>query len=528
MAWSRAAPCSLAVAVALASPAGAQIVGRPLELSGGAGLFSPDARVRAKSSPAYKGALGWRVLPGFVLEGQATFGPSEADTAPNQAHNLTMAGLDLRWDLRPADSKAVPFLLAGAGYGLSHTTGRKPEKLERGAASLGLGLLWNVYDPRCYLRLEARDILFREREQHEFSHDFAATAGLQWTLFGRPRDQDLDKVRDWLDRCPDTPIGAAVDAHGCPNDPDGDGVLDGIDKCADTPRGCTVDKNGCPSDADGDGVCDGVDQCADTPKGATVDAKGCPSDPDGDGVLDGIDKCAETPKGCTVDASGCPADADGDGVCDGVDVCPNTPSGLKVDARGCPIEVSEKEIELLDTGMIRLENIQFDVRKAVLKPQSFPALDEAGRVLQQYPQLRVEIGGHTDNRGSQALNDTLSASRANAVLEYLKEKFPAIPATQYTAKGYGFSRPIAPNTTELGRARNRRVEFKVLNTQALRTEREKRRFLKKEEPAAPDTMRTVKPAAPDTTRTVKPAVPDTIRTVKPDTTRAAPPDTTRH
>ena len=215
-----------AAAMGRAAPAAAQIVGHPLEVSAGAGIFSPDARASVKSGPAYKGAIGWRFLPGFTLEGQATFAPSKADTAPSPKHNFTMAGVDLRWNLRPADAKAVPFMLAGAGYGLSHTAGGKPQKLERGAASLGMGLLVNVHDQRLYVRLEVRDILFREREQHEFSNDLAATLGLQWQLSGRPRDQDLDRVRDWLDRCPDTPIGATVDANGCPKDTDGDGVLD--------------------------------------------------------------------------------------------------------------------------------------------------------------------------------------------------------------------------------------------------------------------------------------------------------------
>jgi len=186
------------LAVMLSGPASAQIGGRPIEVSGGAGIFAPDARARVKTGPAYQGALGWRVLPWIVLEGQATFGPSQADTAPNQDHNFMLAGLDLRWDLRPGYARAVPYLLFGAGYGLSHTTGHAPEKLERGAATLGLGLLQNVFDQRCYARLEARDIMFRERDQEEFSHHFAATVGLQWTLLGRERDQDLDKAKSLL------------------------------------------------------------------------------------------------------------------------------------------------------------------------------------------------------------------------------------------------------------------------------------------------------------------------------------------
>ncbi len=503
MARSRTPLRRLAVAAAIAvaahaAPAAAQIGGRPLEVSGGVGVFNPDARARVQTGPAYKGAIGYRFLPGFTLEGQATFAPSHSDTGSKPIQNFSMYGLDLRWNLRPADARAAPFLLVGAGYGLSHAAAGNPQKLARGAPTLGIGVLINAINQRAYVRIEVRDIMFQEREQTGFCHDLGATIGLQWNLFGKVKDQDLDKVRDWLDKCPDTPLGAVVDEHGCPKDEDGDGVLDGLDKCPHTPKGCTVDKSGCPSDQDGDGVCDGVDKCPDTPKGCTVDAKGCPADPDSDGVCDGLDQCPNTPKGCTVDAHGCPADADSDGVCNGVDVCPNTPRGLKVDAHGCPIEVNEMEVQLLDTGMIRLENIQFETKKAVLKPESQARVEQAARVLQQYPQLKVEIGGHCDNRGSKAMNDTLSESRARAVLDYLKTNFPAIPADQYGAKGYGFSRPIASNTTEAGRARNRRVEFRVLNTGTLRTERNKRHFLRTGE--SPPPVKLEAPAPADSTK----------------------------
>ena len=514
MVLSRTASRLLAVSVAFvaavsqAPRAAAQIGGHAVEVSAGAGIFHPDARASVKSGPAYKGAIGYRFLPGFTLEGQATFAPSHADTGSEPVHNFSMYGVDLRWNIRNADAKAAPFLLFGAGYGLSHDATANPAKQGRGAASLGMGLLVNALDQRCYVRFEVRDILegiqvrqgaLFERGQTSFSHHLGATVGLQWNLRGKVKDQDLDKVRDWLDNCPNTAIGALVNQHGCPVDADGDSVPDGIDRCPGTPHGCPVDKFGCSADADSDAVCDGIDKCANTPRGATVDAFGCPADPDSDGVYDGIDTCPGTAKGCTVDAKGCPADADADGVCNGVDVCPNTPAGLKVDAHGCPIEVSELEIQLLDTGMIRLENIQFETKKTVLKPESITRVEEAGRVLQQYPQLRVEIGGHCDNRGSKALNDTLSESRARAVLEYIKDKFPAIQPSQYTSKGYGFSKPIAPNTTDAGRARNRRVEFKVLNTGALRIERDKRRFLRTGE-SAPVKPPAPTPAPPDTTK----------------------------
>ncbi len=488
MSGSQRALLVLVLAALGAAPAAAQITGHPYEFSGGAGYFNYDVRAQLKDNPAYTGSLGWRLMPWMSLEGQATFGPTKLDRVPQDvAQNFTYAGLDARWNLRPADGHIVPFLLTGMGYGMSHNGNAAPQKLERGAGNVGLGALWTLgASQRTYLRLQVRDFFFRERGAEEFSNHFAATLGLTYVWRGKERDQDLDGVRDWLDKCPNTPIGAKVDKNGCPLDGDGDGVFDGLDKCPDTPRGCKVDKTGCSIDSDGDGVCDGVDQCPDTPKGATVDAKGCPSDSDGDGVLDGIDQCPNTPKGCTVDAKGCPSDADGDGVCDGVDQCPDTPAGLKVDEKGCPIEVIERETELMDTGKIRLQNVNFETGKAELKPESFPTLDAVGTVLSQWPQLKIEIAGHTDDVGGAAVNRRLSQARAASVLSYLNAKYPAIDGTRFTVKGYGKDRPLVPNTSDETRAMNRRVEFTVLNKEVLKKEIERRRLLKQGEAAPVD------------------------------------------
>ena len=458
----RIASLVLTLGLALAAPAAAQITGRPLEVSGSAGWFIPDGRARMQTSLATQATLGWRVLPGLSIEGHATFGPSHADTLPHQRHNFTQAGVDFRWNLRDAESKTVPYVLTGAGVGESHTSGHPPDKLQKGSASLGLGLLQTVFNQRTYLRLEVRDMMFREREALEFSNHIAVTAGIQFIIGGKVHDSDLDGVRDWLDKCPNTPLGAKVTPDGCPIDSDRDSVYDGIDKCPNTPIGCIVDKNGCP------------------------------------------------------------ADSDGDGVCDGVDVCPNTPRGLRVDARGCPIEVMDKETQLLDTGMIRLSNVQFDTGKDSIKAGSYAVLDSVGMVLEQYPTLKIEVGGHTDNRGTPDKNQKLSEARATSVLRYVTAKFPAINAGQFTSKGYGQSAPIAPNSTTAGRAKNRRVEFKVMNPGALRVERERRRFVPKTGAAPPDTTR--KLVLPETTP--KPAPPDTIPRLVPRS-GSAPPDTTR-
>ncbi|MAE69296.1 MAG: flagellar motor protein MotB [Gemmatimonadetes bacterium] len=255
--------------------------------------------------------------------------------------------------------------------------------------------------------------------------------------------------------------GLQLSFRASDKDTDGDGVVDKNDECAGTPLGAIVDSRGCPSDTDGDGVYDGLDRCPGSPPRAKIDARGCPTDSDGDGVYDGLDRCNNTPAGVPVDARGCTKDTDGDGVHDGIDRCPRTKRGVEIDSKGC--EVTEVEREMLDTGMIRLDSIFFESGKAILKPESFPSLDEVGKVLEKWPALRIEIGGYTDSQGGAAFNEKLSRSRADAVRDYLTKSFAGIDAKQLKAAGYGEAKPIADNGTKEGRARNRRVEFKVLN-----------------------------------------------------------------
>jgi OOP family OmpA-OmpF porin len=314
-----------------------------------------------------------------------------------------------------------------------------------------------------------------------WEHNLLYSVGIEVALGGwsTRTDSDLDGVLDNRDQCPATPPGALVDVHGCPIDADADGVPDGLDHCAGTPRGALVDSTGCHKDSDGDDVPDGVDTCPNTPPEVPVDATGCPFDSDADGVIDGLDRCPNTQAGTTVDSYGCPVDSDDDGVLDGLDKCPSTPANARVDVDGCPIVVSEKEVELLDTGKITVQNVSFDTGKWTIRPESFAVLDEIGGVLIQWPDLRIEIGGHTDARGSDRMNQGLSEKRANAVREYLLTRFPQIRGDQYTSAGYGEKQPIADNETPTGMAKNRRVEFKVLNQEILKKERERRQMLEK-------------------------------------------------
>jgi OOP family OmpA-OmpF porin len=206
-----------------------------------------------------------------------------------------------------------------------------------------------------------------------------------------------------------------------------------------------------------------------------VDAKGCPNDTDHDGVPTPTDQCPDTPAGCKVDAKGCPIDSDNDGVCDGLDQCPNTPPGLKVDAKGCPVDVEAKESELLETGRIRLQNLHFESGKSEVASEDYAALDLVGLVFRDWPQLKIEIGGHTDSKGVAKTNVKLSEARANAVRDYLLKKYPDLKGDQFTAKGYGSSKPAVPNTSDANMAKNRRIEFVVLNRDVLRSEIQRRK-----------------------------------------------------
>jgi len=119
--------------------------------------------------------------------------------------------------------------------------------------------------------------------------------------------------------------------------------------------------------------------------------------------------------------------------------------------RMAPIEVG---------SIVRLNNIFFEFAKATLLPESFPELDRTADFLKNNPNIVIEIGGHTDDSGSDITNQKLSERRANSVATYIVSK--GIDTKRITAVGYGESRPVAFNTDAEGRAMNRRVEFKII------------------------------------------------------------------
>ncbi|WP_420468328.1 OmpA family protein [Panacagrimonas sp.] len=293
--------------------------------------------------------------------------------------------------------------------------------------------------------------------------------GVQVYSDGCPIDLDQDGVPDYLDKCPNTPPGSPVDSNGCPIDSDGDGVPDHLDECPGTPAGVAVDGKGCPVDADGDGVPDYLDKCPETAPGTAVDAAGCPiADSDGDGIPDHLDKCPNSDPSIKVGPDGCPLDSDGDGIPDHLDECPRTPPGLKVLPNGCALvgdcrtprageAVDANGCALDQRFILRGVKFEFDSDKLTVGAQSI--LNDVADTLAAYPDVSVEVQGHTDSLGTDAYNLGLSERRAIAVKRYLTGR--GVNGDRMRPQGYGESAPIADNNTEEGQEENRRVEFRV-------------------------------------------------------------------
>lgn len=340
------------------------------------------------------------------------------------------------------------------------------------------------------------------------------------------QDTDQDGIADNFDKCDDTPPGVIVEANGCPPPPpdkDGDKIADPEDKCPGTPSGIRVDPTGCPFapvklDKDKDGVDDASDKCPDTPYGKKVDAKGClltesaapagsrktgdgtytgnktggtgggksggygpmpnvtqtvnlnfgpTADSDKDGVPDMLDNCPDTKPGQKVNEKGCltlptvplDSDTDKDGVPDSADKCPSTTVNAKVDVNGCNASL-EKDVSIT-------LRILFAVDKALIVSDANEDIRQVAEFMQQYPDIRITLEGHTDSDASEKHNLRLSKRRAEAVKAALVAR--GIAAGRMDTIGYGESRPIADNETLNGKAQNRRVVAVAKGSEVIRS-----------------------------------------------------------
>lgn len=422
--------------------------------------------------------LGYALFERLSIEAEAGNTFSEMGKSGESANVLNLRAHAL-FNILTA-GRIRPFVRVGAGTEWLMTDSKILKGLEKQGAKTsdadsafvaGIGSRFGLTD-NLALRLDLLGLGIPTRN-NEVGAEFEALLGLSYFAGGKTADTDMDGISDKSDKCPlvAEDKDGWEDSNGCPDpDNDGDGILDADDKCpneAEVKNGFS-DSDGCPDgDKDNDGIEDAFDKCVDVPenKNGYEDTDGCPDDPDTDkdGIIDSKDKCVDKPetKNGFEDEDGCPdalPDADKDGIPDRDDKCvkePETKNGYE-DADGCPDKVPEKLKKF--TGAIK--GIEFEVNEAKILPGSYKTLDNAIAVLQEFKDTRVEISGHTDNSGDAEKNKVLSLARAESVKTYFVEK--GVSADRITTVGYGPDKPVADNKTKAGKAKNRRIEFKLL------------------------------------------------------------------
>ena len=414
-----------------------RVRGQPLLIAGGAARWfvwsasvGPELRAKVPFVTETPGpALRWGAGMGFLLaDGSFQLGPELTGAValdPTQRSDVDLEGM----------------LGARLRFARAFTTG----------FALALGLSPGVHTP-----------------------DFRSVLSVAYTPLAAPTDHHAIPAHE--DACPDI-AGARVsqpqgrDCAPLP-DRDGDGVPDREDACPDVPgvRDSTSSINGCPTDRDNDGIPDREDACPDLmgPRSPDPKKNGCPvaGDRDGDGIADERDACPDDKGAANPDSkkNGCPivADRDHDGIPDARDACPDDkgPADPDPQKNGCP-----RDVRVTEDQIVLLQQVEFDGNRATIHAVSRGLLDTVAQVLREHREIvRVEVQGHTDNRGSTEVNTRLSQKRAEAVVAALVQR--GIDGRRLVAKGYGPARPIMANLTTMGRQKNRRVELHILERRA--------------------------------------------------------------
>ena len=363
----------------------------------------------------------------FSLKANAMFKDYRAIYYNNPTHG-TEVGIELEPTLNvrpiPDDALIAPFLTAGVGVG--YYTGHWGAYIPA-----GVGLQLNLKNTT-YFFLQA---------QYKFTLTKKTLGDNLFYSIGVAENIGREKV---IPPPPPPPPPPVV------KDRDGDGVLDDDDRCPDTPGLASL--KGCP-DRDGDGIPDIDDKCPDVPGLARY--QGCPiPDRDKDGINDEVDKCPDVFGYARY--QGCPIpDTDKDGVNDEEDKCINEPGPAS--NFGCPV-IPEAIISKVN---LAAKNVFFATGSSKLLQKSFAPLKTVVQILKDNPTFKINVEGHTDSTGKYDMNMKLSNDRAASVAQYLKDQ--GIDESRISSEGFGPDRPIAPNKTTAGRAKNRRVEMKLRN-----------------------------------------------------------------
>ena len=382
----------------------------PWSLSAGGGYITREGDEAVKDSGFMQLKLGYDFSPRWTFE-------VDLDIMPDLQHNTfsydkyqisndtwgVRSGFDVLFHLRNTkDLHFDPYLSAGVGvnvYGDDLGDGKIVE-----CFPVGIGLFWHFNDVWA-LRADARYEAFAvETQRMAAEWHQLYSLGVNYR-FGA-----------------NVPPSLAV--SGGEIDSDGDGLLDSEE--------VTIGTDPYDPDTDKDGLTDGEEV-------KTYKTDPLNPDTDWDGLKDG-------PEVLTYKTNPCERDTDKGGVADGHEV----------------IEDNTNPLDPKDDLQLFTLNIEFDYDKAVLKPQYFDKLDVIVKVLQRDPGATARIEGHADKRktSKHEYNVRLSERRAKAVLDYLVE-VGGIDHARLTYKGYGFTRPVAPNDTEENMQKNRRTEIYI-------------------------------------------------------------------
>lgn len=410
-----------------------------------------------------------------------------------------LTGMSLLGRLGPGGQGFRPYLAAGGEYvavdpSIDYTGNHERDNF---AVPVGAGVSFGLSDKisfdlrGLYHYVVGGDAVDGSTASSADDSYLTGTAGLTW-LMSANKDPDGDGLLNNEEKTLGTnPKVADTDGDGLTDgeevkthrtdplkaDSDGDGLTD-----ADEIRKHKTDPN--KADTDGDGLSDS-DEIAKTSTDALK------PDTDGDGLSDGEEINNYKTKATAADSDGdglndgdevkthktnpLQADTDSDTLNDGEEVTRHKSDPNKSDTDGGSVadgvevqrgtnplladdDVPKKEMLRVEAGAsIVLEGVVFASGSAKLSPVSEGVLQKAYNAMEAYPNVKVEIQGHTDNTGSRATNMRLSQQRADAVKAWLVAK--GIAADRMKTMGYGPDKPIASNDTKDGRQKNRRIEF---------------------------------------------------------------------
>lgn len=368
---------------------------------------NPDDKRRLDDATGFDLGIGYKISERFALEVDGTF--TELDRDNGQTTDMT--GVTLRGLAYLGSVLSDAFVSFGIGELTTDAQGQTGREYSGLHVEAGLGYVLPLKIGRYDFGVRA-DFRFRHNNGQEQDNTVEFdNAGLSDTIYRVGLHLPIGRRPPPPEPQPPEPVAMVepkpVCSDGADNDDDGR-----VDYPADP---------GCASADDGD----------ETDPAACSDGK----DNDGDGLVDHPeDTGCDSPGGVTE-----------------IGECRAAGVGRGLSLEGCE-----------PGDVIVLRGVHFEFDRARLTPDAKQILDVVAEELAKYPDIRVELAGHTDARGSEAYNQRLSQDRAESVMAYLERL--GIASDRMRPVGYGESRPIADNATEDGRSRNRRTELVVLDS----------------------------------------------------------------